>query len=133
MSRFSWSQEMRRRLYSRVREVFGQYGQWLPGPRGGDAMSPTGRDSDFQRLLEELAIEFGGQATQWKAVRQQLRWGLTRQVQIVHQNHFKIMVMNKTAALEEGFLTYRDMPTLATLGYQTDAIEDVEVDDEDDE
>ena len=42
------------------------------------------------------------------------------------------MVMNKTAALEEGFLTYSDMPTITTLAYQTDAVEDIEIEDDDD-
>jgi len=46
----------------------------------------------------------------------------------VHQNHFRTMVMNKTAAIEEGLLSYRDMPTAADLRFDPTTPDGGEID-----
>jgi hypothetical protein len=57
-------------------------------------------------VLRKLAVELGGDESQWSAVDQQVKWGLTQQKKITHQNMFKTMVMNKTAAIEEKLLSF---------------------------
>jgi hypothetical protein len=124
MPRLAWSVQRRELLYKRVLNAFGPYSVWPPGPRGGDPHRPIGREAEFEQLLRDLAVEFGGEAEQWEAVWQQFKWGVTRQGPVVHPNMFRTMVLNKAAALQVGFLTGRDMPTNATLVFEPREVDD---------
>ncbi|HEX4053288.1 MAG TPA: hypothetical protein VHX86_03395 [Tepidisphaeraceae bacterium] len=128
MTKFKWTQEMRRKVYKRLCTDFGTYANWGQGPQGGDVLSPPNRKKEFEAALRELALESGGTEEKWTAIEQQVSWRLTRQKRIVHQNHFKTMAMNKTAAIEEGLLTFKDMPTFADLKFDATKAEEDEID-----
>ncbi|MEA2711564.1 MAG: hypothetical protein QOF78_4165 [Phycisphaerales bacterium] len=107
MAKINWTQGMRRRVYSQLLNQFGPHATW------GKHDYPNGREPEYRDALRALAVEFGHDAPKWEAVRQQVRFGITQQGVIRYTNHFRSLILNKAAALEEGFIAGRDLPSRA--------------------
>jgi hypothetical protein len=101
-----WTHELRVAMYSRLLAQFGPYSQW------GTVAYPSGRKSELEEVLKELAADFSRRANktfEWTALEQQMKWGITRQGPVKNGGFAYQYILNKAAALETGFLTSSDL------------------------
>ncbi len=107
-----WNHQSRVHLFTLLKNKFGCKSAW-----GGSAY-PQGKGTAYQEFLKELAAQMadhtGNPNLTAGAVKNQINWAL-QQNSIKYQNHFRNMVLNTAAALESGFLTYKDLPGEASM------------------
>jgi regulator of sirC expression with transglutaminase-like and TPR domain len=103
----NWTQDIRRKLYSRLVSEIGAHGVW-------DAkIKPAVKREQYDRLLSALAREFSqeiGQPCAETAIQQQVNFATTTQAEFTHRSLIKNYVLNKAAALEVGFITSDELP-----------------------
>jgi len=122
-----WTFEIRKGLFKKVKEEFGNYSQWQ------NRKSPEGNKREFLFLLKKYAdyLKFTtGQKFNHKkgkdgkidsskdgtdAVRSQLEWGITAQKYIKDRNYLRNWVLCKAAALESKFIENKDLPKNAVF------------------
>jgi hypothetical protein len=101
MKRIRWSQTMRREMYKRLCMEIGPHYTW-------DAKTkPAQKRLRYQQIIHDLAEEFGGGTT---AVQQQINFATTTEKRLINQSHISSFIMNKSAALETGFIRTEDLP-----------------------
>ncbi len=103
-----WTQELRRILYARLVMEFGPHETWLL------KNYPKGQKERYGEVLKELAAYFTqltGDRFEASAVDQQVAWATTRQESITTESFAYQFIMNKSAALEMGFLTSSRLPS----------------------
>src|SRR5271165_1554918 len=109
-----WTQEMRRKLYSRLVKDFGPYHLW------GTKTEPQGTKVQFDEVLAELAKEFSKEAGRIilaSAVQAQFNWATSSRKEIIDQSRVRGFVLNKAAALDAGFIAKADLPTRMICEY----------------
>lgn len=113
MPRTTWTHELRKRMFERVRERFGAKGTWTAQnyPR-------RGRKDEYDRYLDALAVELreptGNPELMGTALDQQIKFSFSNR-KITNQSNYRSMVLNAAAALEAGFLTIHDLPGEASM------------------
>ena len=100
MNRIVWTQEMRRKMYSRIVAEIGRHQDW------DEKIRPRKNRQSYEQLLRELAEEFSGEAT---ALQQQINFATTTQAQLSNQSHIRSYILNKAAALEAGFIVTNEL------------------------
>lgn len=101
-----WTHDLRVRLYSRLLSEFGPHSEW------GTFAYPQGKRGRFEEVLRELADEFSrvsGKSFEWTALEQQMKWAITRQGRVKNAGFAYQYILNKSAALEAGFLTSSEL------------------------
>jgi len=109
-----WTQEMRRKLYSRLVQDFGPYNVW------GAKIEPKDKKVQFDKVLAELAIQFSKEAGHFilaSAVRAQVNWATTSQMEMKDPSRIRNFVLNKAAALDAGFISASELPTRMTCEF----------------
>ncbi len=102
-----WTQEMRRILYARLVMEFGPHSSWEL------KNYPKGKRQRYLAVLEELAgylSTLSGKAIEGTAIDQQVAWAVTRQEDITSSGFAYQFLMNKSAAIEMGFLASSELP-----------------------
>ena len=102
-----WTQEMRRVLYARLVMEFGAHATWEV------RNYPKGKRKRYDVVLEELARYFStqsGSTFHGSALDQQVAWATTKQESITNAGFAYQFIMNKSAALEMGFLSSAELP-----------------------
>lgn len=102
-----WTQELRRILYARLVMEFGPHASWVL------KNYPKGQRKRYDLVLEELARYFSeltGSKFEATAVDQQIAWATTKQESITNAGFAYQFMMNKSAALEMGFLSSSELP-----------------------
>ena len=109
-----WTQEMRRKLYSRLVKDFGPYNVW------GAKIEPKDKQVQFEKVLAELAIQFSKEAGHFilaSAVQEQINWATTSQMEMKDPSRIRDFVLNKAAALDAGFISASELPTRMTCEF----------------
>jgi len=109
-----WTQEMRRKLYSRLVKDFGPYDV------GEAKIKPKDKQVQFHNVLAELAMQFSKEAGHFilaSAVQAQINWATTSQKEMLDQSHIRNFVLNKAAALDAGFISASELPTHMTCEF----------------
>jgi hypothetical protein len=97
----TWTQEMRKKLYSKLVKEIGPHQYW-------DAkIRPNAMRGNYDKLLSELAVEFGAKET---AIQQQINFATTTQQELGDRSHIRTFILNKSAAIEVGFITTPELP-----------------------
>lgn len=102
-----WTQELRRILYARLVMEFGAHASWEL------KNYPKGQKRRYEFVLQELAkyfTELTGNQFEATAVDQQVAWATTKQESITTAGFAYQFMMNKSAALEMGFLSSAELP-----------------------
>jgi hypothetical protein len=96
-----WTQNMRRKVYSRLLNEIGPHERW-------DAkIRPIWKRQQYDKILLELAIEFSSEVT---AIQQQINFATTTQQEFKNRSHIRSFILNKAAAIEVGFITTSQLP-----------------------
>ena len=109
-----WTQEMRRKLYSRLVKDFGPYNVW------GAKIEPKDKQVQIDKVLAELAIQFSKEAGHLvlaSAVQEQINWATTSQLEMKDPSRIRNFVLNKAAALDAGFISASELPTRMTCEF----------------
>jgi len=109
-----WTQEMRRKLYSRLVKDFGPYNVW------GAKIEPKDKKVHFYKVIAELAMQFSKEAGHFiiaSAVHAQINWATTSQKEMKDQSRIRNFVLNKAAALDAGFISASELPTRMTCEF----------------
>ena len=96
-----WSQERRRKVYSRIVKEIGRHKDW------GTQIEPLRKKQEYNRLLSELASELHGAPS---AIQQQINFATTEQKSLNNRSHVANFILNTAAALEAGFISTRELP-----------------------
>jgi hypothetical protein len=109
-----WTQEMRRKLYSRLVKDFGPHNVW------GAKIGPKDKQVQFYKVLAELALQFSKEAGHFiaaSALHAQINWATTLQKEMKNPSRIRNFVLNKAAALDAGFISASEWPTRMTCEY----------------
>lgn len=102
-----WTQDYRRRLYSRLVEEIGLHQTW-------DAkIKPMAKRTQFDSLLATLAREFSqaaGETCAESAIQQQINFATTTERVLGDKSLVRNFILNKAAALEAGFISSSYLP-----------------------
>ncbi len=109
-----WTQEMRRRLYSRLVKDFGPYNVW------GAKIEPKDKKDEFYKVLADLAAQFSNEAGHFvlaSVVHAQINWATGSQKEMKDPSRIRHFILNKAAALEAGFISASELPTRMTCEF----------------
>jgi hypothetical protein len=86
--------------------------------RVGTGKYPRGKKDLYEKALKQIS-EFisalSGQRFEWTAVQQQVDWATSKQSSVNTQHFARQFILNKAAALETGFLSADDLPSLMLM------------------
>src|SRR6266480_721978 len=99
------SQNKRRRMYAEIVKQIGPHRDW------DEKIRPLQKRREYDQLLSKLAEEFEGEPT---ALQQQINFATTTQWGLTNQSHIKSFILNKSAALETGFILTNELPNHLT-------------------
>ncbi len=102
-----WTQDLRRLVYRRLKQQFGPHSQWVL------KYGPEHRKSEYDLALKETAAflsQLTGNCFTPGAVQQQIAFVIAKG-DIKKQGYVALMILNKAAALEVGFLETADLPS----------------------
>jgi hypothetical protein len=105
-----WTGNIRRVLYMRLVRRFGPSGKWKK------TFSPgRGLDEEFDEFCKAFANAVG--AKSGEAVKHQIRFAMPETEHgSTWGRHAQTAILNKTAALETGFITDSQLPNLTAVG-----------------
>lgn len=99
--RVKWTHENRTTLYKRIVEAVGPFETW------NGAAYPRGGRYKLEQIYRQFAREMTerGYPTTWRAVQNQVLWGITRQDKTkVNIRHMRTFILNKAAAIQSGLI-----------------------------
>jgi hypothetical protein len=97
----AWTQDMRRKMYSRIVREIGRHQDW------DEKIRPLRKREQYLQILEELEAEFSGEAT---ALQNQINFATTSQYKLKNRSHIRSFILNKAAAIEVGFIETNELP-----------------------
>jgi hypothetical protein len=107
-----WTATVHRLLYARVVKLFGAYDKWEKKTSPG-----RGLDADYTAFCEAFAKVVG--ANSGEAVKHQIAFALpstSNGSTWSRDHHAQVAILNKAAALEEGFIANKHLPDLLAVG-----------------
>jgi len=111
-----WTQDCRRKLYSRLVEQIGSHHSW-------DAkIKPVTKRKQFDMLLTTLAHEFSqntGETCTESAIQQQINFATTTESILKDKSLIRNFIMNKAAALEAEFISSSSLPNRITSEFNS--------------
>jgi hypothetical protein len=112
-----WTQDMRKAMYARLYMEFGPHSEW-------DPRSPIKNKDRYPAVLKELAEYFSktlDKEISPDAVKNQIDWGITRQKEMKDRSGIRNYILNKSAALEVGFIATASLPGYMLVKPKDDA------------
>lgn len=108
MADAKWTQDMRTIMFRRLVQQFGPYETW------GRRTYPSNHKDEYRRTLHEIAGFFSaltGETLRASAVELQIKYGYTPQGEIKEQGRVRTWILNKSAAMDAGFIKTSELPT----------------------
>lgn len=96
-----WSQEMRKRMYSRLVNEIAPHQDW------DSKIRPIKKKQQYEQILSELAAEF---SVNVNAIQQQINYATSTQRALKDRSHVRSFILNKAAAIEVGFIITEELP-----------------------
>lgn len=97
----TWSQEMRKKMYSRLAKEIAPHQNW------DSKIRPIKKKEQYEQILSELAVEFSVNAN---AIQQQINFATSTQRALKDRSHIRSFILNKAAAIEVGFIATEELP-----------------------
>ena len=97
----TWSQEMRKKMYSRLVDEIAPHQNW------DSKIRPIKKKQQYEQILAELAEEF---SVNVNAIQQQISFATSTQRALKDRSHVRSFILNKAAAIEVGFIVTEELP-----------------------
>lgn len=110
-----WTHEIRSYLYERLVKKYGPYSEWQ---NAATPISGKGERKKFYLYLEDFAKVLKNRfqiEVEPAAIHNQILWACQNNKKILTNAYLKCYIQNTYCALEQGFLTYNDLPTEASF------------------